>query len=62
MEVVTAIDVATSFGLDPKRFRQALRDEDLRWHRVKHARWIADKGSTEEADMLRVARRLAETS
>jgi hypothetical protein len=59
MEVVTAIDVAASFGLDPKRLRQALRDENLRWHRVKHARWLAEKGSLEEADMTRVARRLA---
>jgi hypothetical protein len=59
MEEVTAIEVAARFGLDPKRLRQALRDENLRWHRQKHSRWIANKGSPEEADMIRVATRLA---
>jgi len=59
MDEVSAIDVATRFGLDPKRLRQALRDENLSWHRVKHSRWTAQSGSSEEADMIRVATRLA---
>lgn len=58
-DTVTAIDIAGQHGLDPKRLRQALRDENLAWHSIKHARWIADCGSAEEADMQRVARQLA---
>ena len=58
-DTVTAIDIAGQHGLDPKRLRQALRDENLAWHPIKHARWVADRGGDEEADMQRVARQLA---
>jgi hypothetical protein len=38
IDQVTAIEIADAHGLDPKRLRQALRDEKLAWHRIKHAR------------------------
>ena len=61
MAEVTAVEIAASFRLDPKQLRQALRDENFQWH-SKHSRWIADCGSVEEADMLRIAKHLSARS
>lgn len=58
MDQITAIDIAKHYGLDPKRLRQALRDENFDWHPVKYARWIVQKNSAEEADIVRIAERL----
>lgn len=58
-QMVTAQEIAARFDVDPKRLRHHLRLENFTWHPVKNMRWIARHGSAEEADMLRVARRLA---
>ncbi len=36
---VTAIEMARAAGIDPKRFRQALQEEKLDWHR-HNERWL----------------------
>ena len=54
---VTAVEMARSEGVDPKRFRQALRDENLPWHR-RNQRWTVSRNSPEHHDMLRVLDRL----
>jgi hypothetical protein len=59
-QMVTAIEIAREFDLDPKRLRYNLRQENFAWHPVKNMLWIAEKGSAEEVDMVRVAKRLAE--
>jgi len=58
MAEITAIEIAEHFGIDPKRLRQALRDENLHWHSQPYARWTAQKNSAEEAGMVRIARQL----
>jgi len=59
VNTITAIEIAERHGLDAKRLRQALRDENFAWHPIKNARWIAERGSAEEDDMIRIARRLS---
>lgn len=51
--LLTAAEIARSNGLDPKRYRQALRDAELPWY-VHGARWTVEAGSPEHRDMLRV--------
>lgn len=50
---VTAEDMARAAKLSPKRFRAALRRADFGWH-AHYARWTAEYGSPEHADMLKV--------
>ena len=54
---ITAIEMAKQHGLDPKRFREALRDEGLSWHRPNE-KWTVVYGSQEHEDMCRVLSRL----
>ena len=66
MSLVTAIEIALANGIDPKRYRQALRDANLSWYRWG-APWTAVEGSSEHADLLRVmdglgSRRIISTS
>ncbi len=59
-DLVTAPDMARNAGIDPKKFRQALRDAELAWH--KHGgRWKVFCDSPEHKDMLRVLNRLTQT-
>jgi len=57
-DTITAIDVARSFGIDPKRLRAELRRENFRWHRHQE-RWVAARGSDEHRLIEALARRLA---
>ena len=57
MTLVTAAEIARKHGLDPKQFRQALRDANFSWY-VWGARWTVEAGSTRHEDMLDVLRRL----
>jgi len=54
---ITATEMAIKADIDPKRFRQALRNEQLPWH-VHNARWTVLRGSKEHSDMKRVLGRL----
>lgn len=58
---VTAIKLARAAGIDPKRFRQALRAERLPWHQ-HYERWVVLEGSVEHSDMLRVLSELTKAS
>lgn len=51
--------MARSQGIDPKRFRAALRGAGLLWH-SRNGRWEVRIGSTEHADMKRVLDTLAQ--
>jgi hypothetical protein len=53
--MTTAIDMAKQAGIDPKRFRAALRKENFAWHKHNY-RWIVVIGSFEHAAMERVLR------
>lgn len=56
--VTTAAEMARSYGIDPKRFRAALRRAGLRWH-PHNERWEACIGSPEYRDMKRILAALA---
>ena len=56
--VESAADMARQYGLDPRKFRIALREEDFPWHRHGE-RWNPPDDSAEYRDMVRVAERLA---
>ena len=51
--LVTAAEIARTHGLDPKRYRQALRDAKLSWY-VRGAPWTVKTGSSQHRDLLRV--------
>jgi len=52
-KLVMASDMAVAVGIDPKAFRQALRDANLTWHQ-EHDFWIVERGSPQHADMQKV--------
>lgn len=52
-DVTTAAEMARSHGVDPKRFRAALRRASLRWH-SHNERWEVRIGSPEHRDMERI--------
>ena len=56
-ETTSAAEMARAAGLDPKAFRQTLRDENLPWH-THNDPWIVSVGSPEHEDMQRVLARL----
>lgn len=60
-DLVTAVDMARNAGIDPKKFRRALRKEKevgaFSWH-VKHKSWSVLPGSPEHKEMLRVLKSL----
>ena len=49
----TAADMARLRGIDPKRFRAALRRAGLQWH-SHNGRWEVRVGSPEHCDLVRV--------
>ena len=55
---VTAIEIAEEYGLMPKKYRKALRSEKFSWH-GHYEKWTVYRNSPEHEDMLKVARRLA---
>jgi hypothetical protein len=48
-----AVEMARAAGIDPKRFRSALRKACLRWH-AHTGSWEVQVGSAQHADMQRV--------
>ena len=60
-KMISAIELAKAAGIDPKRFRAALRGAGLQWH-SHNGRWEVRIGSTEHADMTRVLDTLAHGS
>jgi hypothetical protein len=52
-ETITAMEMAKSAGISPKRFRAALRAQRFSWHAANHP-WIVPKGGSEHEDMQRV--------
>lgn len=56
-QLITAVDMAIASGIDPKRFRAALRAAGLGWH-SHNGRWEVLRGSTQHQDMERVMARL----
>jgi hypothetical protein len=56
-EFVTAIELAQSANVDPKKLRAALRRQEFPWH--KHGEhWTVERNGSEHRDMLRVLSRL----
>ena len=55
--LITAVDMAVASGIDPKRFRAALRAASLGWH-PHNGRWEVVQGSDQHQDMERVMARL----
>jgi len=53
VRLVTAAEIARAHGLDPKRYRQALRDARLGWY-IHGAPWTVEEGSPRHRDLLRV--------
>ena len=53
LDQTTAIEMARAHGVDPKRFRAALRSAGLGWH-SHNGRWEVTVGSPEHGDMERV--------
>ena len=51
--ITTAADMARLRGIDPKRFRAALRRAGLQWH-SHNGRWEVRVGSPEHCDLVRV--------
>jgi len=50
--------MAKEAGIDPKRFRQALRDERFSWH-AHNERWIVKAGSDEHKAMQSVLHKIS---
>lgn len=57
--MISAIEMAKAAGIDPKRFRAALRGAGPQWH-SHNGRWEVRIGSAEHADMARVLDTLAD--
>jgi hypothetical protein len=56
-QLITAVEMANANGVDPKRFRAALRAAGLGWH-SHNGRWEVMRGSSQHADMENVMARL----
>lgn len=56
-QLITAVDMAAASGIDPKRFRAALRAASLGWH-PHNGRWEVVQGSDEHQDMEKVMAQL----
>ncbi|MBA4234035.1 MAG: hypothetical protein C0465_26025 [Ralstonia sp.] len=52
-DMITAVEMARAAGIDPKRFRAALRGANLKWH-AHSGSWVVQVGSSRHADMQRV--------
>lgn len=57
-QLITAVDMAIANGIDPKRFRVALRAASLDWHPY-NGRWEVVRGSDQHQDMERVMAQLS---
>jgi hypothetical protein len=51
--MVMATEMAVAVGIDPKAFRQALREANFPWHR-EHDFWIVPLNSPQHEDMQAV--------
>lgn len=51
--ITTAVEMAQAAGIDPKRFRSALRGASLKWH-AHNGSWVVQVGSSQHAEMQRV--------
>lgn len=60
-QLITAVDMAVANGIDPKRFRAALRAASLEWH-PHNGRWEVVRGSDQHQDMEQVMAQLASGS
>ncbi|QQN74043.1 hypothetical protein [Croceicoccus sp. YJ47] len=60
-QLITAVDLAIASGMDPKRFRVALRAASLDWH-PNNGRWEVVRGSDEHQDMELVMAQLGGAS
>jgi cyclopropane fatty-acyl-phospholipid synthase-like methyltransferase len=58
MAKTTAKEMARQAGVDPRIFRQALREEKFPWHGY-YERWTVESGSDQHAEMQRVLRKLS---
>jgi hypothetical protein len=58
MATTDAVKMARGAGVDPKKFRRALRKENFPWH-DHNARWTVDISSDEHAAMERVLREIS---
>lgn len=56
-QLITAVEMANANGVDPKRFRAALRAAGIGWH-SHNGRWEVMRGSSQHADMENVMARL----
>ena len=53
MSIIAAADMARDVGVDPKRFRRALRSAHLPWHEPD-ASWSVERESPEHEQMMQV--------
>lgn len=53
VDLVTAVELATSAGVDPKSLRRRLRLAQFDWHR-HGASWTVTRGSRQHDDMLAI--------
>lgn len=56
--MTTAAEMAKKAEIDPKRFRQALRDQNFPWHQ-HNERWTVELGSNEHKAMQQVLNKLS---
>lgn len=57
MRKITAIEMAESKGIYPKRFRDALQKAQFQWH-VHGEKWTVDENSPEHVAMKEVLKSL----
>jgi hypothetical protein len=61
MTMTTAVDMAKRVGMDPKKFRKALRDEHFDWYQPGPLwRWEVELGSAKHTAMQLVLSRLSD--
>jgi hypothetical protein len=58
MPETTAVEMAKKAGVDPKTFRQALRDAKFPWHH-HNDRWTVELGRERHAAMKKVLEKLS---
>jgi hypothetical protein len=61
MATTNAVEMANKGGVDPKRFRAALRERNFHWHNKPYKRWTVDLGSSEFEDMQRILNELLQS-
>jgi hypothetical protein len=58
MRMISAIEMANDGGVNPKRFRAALRGRNFPWHQMRYERWTVEFGGPEHRDMQQVLNEL----